>query len=210
MAENKKPTLFDIHDEILALERLVEYNEGEMTDEHEVKLGELTIKEEEKLLSVGAWVKKLEMELAGLELHKKEVTARVSALKNLKERLRQWVWKGARLAGLIRGDEKKGWEGDKIANAQVKISWRRSEAVEESPEAQGFSDVCNKFPHFWDYELKVTEEGGRILQDLISSGLVEIKGQTFRKSVAAEYYKNKNNLPLSGIKLVKRINPQIK
>jgi len=210
MAENKR-ALIDIHADILSILRLVEYNDGEMTDEIELKLSELRLEAREKILSVCGWFKRLDMEIEGVKLHKKEVSERLSALENLKERLRRWIFKGAKLANIVRGDTKNGWEGDKIENAQIRLSWRRSEGVKLDESAHGFTELHKNFPEFFDFKIRVKDrEAGLMLMDLIESGMFQIQETDIRKSIAEEHLKKQGALPISGIEIEKRINPQIK
>lgn len=202
--------LIEIHGDVQKIMGLVEDNEGEITDEIEIRLSELQLEAEEKILAVSGWYKRLKMEIAGIEMHKKEVEERYRAAKNVLERLRRWIWKGAKLAGVVRGDEKNGWEGDKIENAQLKLSWRRSEGIETDESAHGFEDLHKNFPELFDFSIRVRgRDAGMLLMDMLDAGLLEMRGREIRKSEAAKLLKS-GAMPISGISMKKRINPQIK
>jgi hypothetical protein len=203
-------TIFDIHADILAMERLVEYNGGEMNDEMEIQLSELHLEAREKVVGVCAWFKKLDMEIAGIKLHLDEVRERKEKVENLKERLRRWIFKASKMADIIRGNETDGWEGDKIETAQIKLSWRRSEATHLDEAAPEFADVVKNFPHLFDFKIRPKDEdGARVLCELIEAGVLEAKGAEFRIEEAKDYMK-RTGLKINGVKTEKRINPQIK
>lgn len=211
MPEIQKRTILDISEDILEFKRLVEYNDDDMSDELEIKLSELQLEAQEKILAVGAWYKNIEMELEGIKLHKKEVDARIKSLKGLRDRLKKWVFKGALMAGIVRGDSQKGWDADKLSNAQLKVSWRRSEGVTQDESAAGYEEMVTSYPDFFDWKIRVLDRAaGLLLMDLTNAGMLEILEKDFRKKEAGEYLKQKDAVPLSGLKLEKRINPQIK
>lgn len=202
-------TLLDIAEEILPLRRLVDASEGEMDDATEIALSELEIEANRKLLSVAAWIKTLDMEIEGVTKFRDEVAERVRKLKALKERLKFWIFKGARSCGIVTGDEQHGFAGEKVSSNQLQITWRRSKAVVEDEKDPGFEEMKLNFPHLYDYKIRVTEQGGHMLMDLIKEGLIEVKEQSYRASEAAEALKKKG-VGIAGVKTVHRINPQIK
>ncbi len=205
----KKRQLIEISSELEFLENEIDMNEGEMSDEIEIKLGELVMEERDKLLNVGKWVKKIDMELAGLKEYKKEVSDRYSKLGNLRERFRVWLFKCAKLAGYVKGNEKDGWVGEKIECDQVKISWRRSEVTEVDERDELLSSTMKSHAELWDFKIRVSADGGRMLNDMVETGEIEILERYFRASEAKKLLAGSEVL-LSGVRLVKHINPQIK
>lgn len=198
--------LIEIQKEIEEILQEVELNDGEMTDQQEIALSELEMEQQDKLIGVGCWVKRLDMELAGVKEHKKQVDARIKTLDGLKERLKSWIWKGAQIAGLVTGDEQKGYKGTKFENHMVKVSWRRSKQVIEEEHKR--EELIKTYPRIYDFELRpVTPEGGAMLVDMIEAGLIEVKNVRFSKSRAEEEFKK---MPINGIRIKQKINPQIK
>lgn len=207
MVEQKR-SLLDIHEEVLLLQHQIDYEE-EMTEEQEITLSELKIEENVKLLSVAAWTKNLDMEIEGVTRFRDEVADRLRKLKALKQRLKQWIWKSAKMCGIVTGDDQHGYEGKKISSAQLQLSWRRSKETQTDESDPDFLDLHKNFPHFFDFKVRVTEEGGFMLMDLVEQGIIEIKEKEFRKSIAAKYLESKK-VGIAGVRTVHKINPIIK
>jgi hypothetical protein len=70
--------------------------------------------------------------------------------------------------------------------------------------------MAENFPQLFDFKIRpCDEEGARTLIELIKAGLLENKGAELRKDEAKKYME-KTNIAISGVKVEKRINPQIK
>jgi len=145
------------------------------------------------------------MEIAGVEKHKKDVSERLEVMKNAKERLKSWIWKGAQLAGLVTGDNQHGFKGEKFENHIIKVSWRKSKQCLEDESKR--EQLLANYPDIYDYEIRCTREGGLMLNDLILAGMIEIKNVRFSRSRAEEQFKK---MPIDGITIKHKINPQIK
>ncbi len=210
MGELLKRSFFDIHQQLIALMGEIEQADGEMTDQQEIALSELQIEVHEKVLGVAAWFKNLQMEEASAELLYKEVKESLAKNRAMQERLKNWIFKAALASGFITGNSKDGWEGRKMANGQITLSWRRSEGVVEKPDAQGYSDLPNNFPSIFRHTITCTEAGGRMLMDMVEAGDVTIKESELSKTMAGELLEKMGGVGISGISIEKRINPTIK
>jgi len=200
---------FDIHDEVLRLRREVEEGGEDMTDQQEIKLGELQVEQRTKMLSTGMWARDIKLHIEKLKQVKKEISERLKVAENTEKRLKDWVFKQAVLAKIVKGDENIGWKGEKVESEQIQISWRRSEQVMEYPQHREHPNLLKNFPHLFRFTVKPANiEGGRELMDLISLGLVEEVSHELSKSTAKKQLQGK--IGIAGLGLVKRINPQIK
>ena len=202
-----KRTIFDMAAEVANIENEIADNGGEITPEIEIRLHELQIEEQTKLISVAGWVKRLQMEYESVKEHKKEISERMEKLDSLVESLKIWLWKGAQVAGVVKGNSKDGWTGEKISSPQLTLSWRRSEGIKEDVSAPGYEEMMQAHLDLYHLEIDVDAVGASIMKQLVESGAVTIKKATLSKTKAEAAIKN---CALVGISQEKRINPQIK
>lgn len=200
---------FDYPAEIVPFIEQVEEVDQEITDQNEIALGEIQMEVRDKMLGVGMWTKELTMRRDGLKELKKEVTARIGILENKMQRLKQWIWKQAKDMEFIKKDEKGEWSGKKIESNQITIGWRKSKGIKENPDHPAHSKIRENFPQLFHFKVKpLGKDGGIALYQLQTAGLIEIESCELSRSTVKQTLEN--SLPIAGLELENRINPQIK
>lgn len=203
--------LFTMHDELLSLHRDIEEADGEMSDAQEITLSKLELEEREKILAVGSWVKNIQIEIEAKKSLKKELTESIKKADNLLTRLKQWIFKAARLTGHLTGNSRDGYAGQPIKSSTLSVSWRRSEGLDFDPETASSNQMEIVCPHLFHYTIDApTPEGAKALLALEASGMIAIKKRELSKTMTKEQLKSNPEIGISGVRLVKRINPQIK
>ncbi len=113
--------LYEITAQMAAIDAAIDAyaveHEGEIPDNLDAQLAALQLQRNEKLLSIGRWIKNLEGEAEAVAAEKERLAARQSALENKAARLRAWVAQNL-------------FVGEKLSDANVAYSWRKSTSVE--------------------------------------------------------------------------------
>jgi len=199
-------SLFDYPAEIVPI---FQEMDEDLTDEKEIGLGELELDSREKMLSVGMFIREMVMRHDGLKSLKKEVDGRMKVLDNNVKRLKQWIWKEARGMEIIKQDGKGEWTGKKIESNQITIGWRKSKAMKELVDTPAYAELPNNFPQLFHFKVKpLSKDGGEALKQLQKAGLLEIESWELSKTTAKAALQK--GLPIAGLKIENKINPQIK
>lgn len=120
--------LYELNEEIEIAERAIneyaEKNEGDITDcPFEVILEDLKGEKDAKLLGLSVWYKNLNAEAKAIAEEVKVLGARKSAIANKAERLKDFI-------------EASLEPNKKLSDSKVSLSWRKSQAVAVTVEAE--------------------------------------------------------------------------
>jgi molybdopterin biosynthesis enzyme len=125
--------LYDLDARIRELLDSADTETGEIPEEALAEIEALEVKREERLLAMAAYVLELEAEADAVKAEADRLAHRARTTRNRAE------WIEARIAASMT-------PGEKLADATVRLSWRRSEAVEVEPGAELPEDCVRVIP----------------------------------------------------------------